>query len=99
MAFCVRLWQCVPKRIPPTPAPGSSIVRPLVATMEDAAPVPGPQPAVKPAPKGNNSFMADYFQCGGAGEVCPLSNQALCIDAQYLDCKPETSRCVRQSKW
>ncbi|BDA47750.1 probable glycyl-glycine endopeptidase ALE-1 at C-terminar half [Coccomyxa sp. Obi] len=94
-----KLWQCVPKKIPPTPASGLSTARPLVATLEDAAPVPSPQPAVKPAPKGNNSFSPDYFQCGGAGDACPLSNRALCMDTQYLDCKPETSRCVRQSKW
>lgn len=40
-----------------------------------------------------------YSQCGGAGETCPLTDQALCRDAQYLDCEITSNICTRISKW
>lgn len=87
---CVRqnqwYWQCTPR---PTSQPGVPV-----------PPAYGPvraQPPTQLVQAG--SSVPDYFQCGGAGETCPLANRQQCTDAQYLNCTSESFSCMRQSTW
>jgi hypothetical protein len=78
---------------------------PSAPTPSKFGPLPGPpskKPPSKPVPVGtsaNSTNAADYAQCGGMGETCPLADQSLCADAQYLDCAASRSVCVRLSRF
>lgn len=101
-------------RILPSPNPpgggvstGSPSSEPSTApTPSIYGPLPGPKPNLKVPPRqvpwsdsANISSVADFSQCGGMGETCPLANQTLCADTQYLTCMNTISSCVRLSKW
>ena len=85
-----------PSKLAPLPGPQPSAKRPIGGHIP--AQMEAPAPAPEPARKGRGSNVPDFFQCGGMGDACPLTNRDLCVDGQYLDCA-RTAHCVRQSKW